>query len=195
MDYLRLVPAAWRLRFPLATEKEFIDYYNVTTLSAVRIALAVGVVLFALFGVLDLYSAPLSTSTAWFYRFAVGCPAIFVALVFSYITPLRAFLQVVMSAMCLVAGLAVILIIKHTQPSEPGLRPLLCGADYHHDVYGLVGAAAVLARAGGPHHHQRRLLRAHFPRPRHCPGPADAHQQRRVSGVGLLRGVPHGLHL
>ena len=50
MDYLRLVPAAWRLQFPRATEKEFIDYYNVTTLSAVRISLAVGVVLFALFG-------------------------------------------------------------------------------------------------------------------------------------------------
>ena len=118
MDYLQLVPAAWRLRFPTATEREFVDYYNLTTLNAIRIALAVGVVLYALFGLLDLNSAPLTLSTAWFYRFSVGCPAIFVALLFSYITPLRAFLQAVMTIACIVAGIGLILIIRQSQPTE-----------------------------------------------------------------------------
>ncbi|MCC3155352.1 ATP-binding protein [Hymenobacter sp. BT770] len=118
MDYLQLVPAAWRLRFPDATEKEFIDYYNVTTINAIRISLAVGVILYAAFGLLDLNSLPITTSTAWFYRFSVGCPAIFIALIFSYITPLRALLQVVMTVMCIVAGLALVLIVRQSQPTE-----------------------------------------------------------------------------
>ena len=118
MDYLQLEPAAWRLRFPKAIEQEYANHYYVANLNTIKISLTAGLFLYTSFGLLDVIAIPSATSTAWFYRFLVGSPAILAAIIFSYLGRLRAYLQMVTSCACIVVAATVIRVIHKGQPME-----------------------------------------------------------------------------
>ncbi|MBC6607572.1 HAMP domain-containing histidine kinase [Hymenobacter sp. BT188] len=118
MDYLQLMPAVWRLRFPKDTETDFIQHYEETNIRTIKISLAFGFVLYSSFGILDIFSAPNSTATAWFYRFGIGSPTLLLIVIITHIKALRSYLQQIISGGCIVAAITVSLIIKKTDPSE-----------------------------------------------------------------------------
>ena len=69
-----LYPRAGRLRFPPEIEKQFLEDYRVNVKSTARFALALGALLYALFGILDMYAVPLSKNAVWSIRFGIVVP-------------------------------------------------------------------------------------------------------------------------
>ena len=65
---------AKRLRFPEDLERLFHEDYYQKSIKTCQVALALALVLYAAFGALDTWSAPLSRYTIWFIRYAVICP-------------------------------------------------------------------------------------------------------------------------
>jgi signal transduction histidine kinase len=118
MDYLQLMSVAWRLKFPQEIEEEFVRHYYATYLSTIKISLAFGCLLYASFGILDIYSVPVSTQMAWFYRFCIGTPTLLLVVGAAYIRSLRPYLQLIISIGCVVAGTTLSLIIQQTEPTE-----------------------------------------------------------------------------
>src|SRR5688500_7013136 len=59
-DYMELSAAAHRLRFPRNIEAEFIADYSNSTIITTRWAFTAGFLIYALFGLLDIYVAPVS---------------------------------------------------------------------------------------------------------------------------------------
>src|SRR5688500_1148288 len=64
------------LRFTGELEDEFADQYFTMTLTQVRFALVLGVVLYTVFGILDTMVAPGQRQTLWLIRYAFVVPAL-----------------------------------------------------------------------------------------------------------------------
>ena len=95
-------------RFPEALEAAFDEYYCCNTLKHVRVALLTGLLLYAVFGLVDLMLAPADRMHMWLIRYAVVCPAIAAGLAFTYLPHLRRFMQPVVSAVMLVGSLGIV---------------------------------------------------------------------------------------
>jgi len=111
-----------RLYFPEEIEEQFQDDYYNNTRSSTRIALALGLFLYSLFGVMDIYAVPLSRDTAWFIRFAIVAPVIVFVLIASYINLLQKYVQTLMSVAVAVSGLGIVFMIAVTRDTELGNR-------------------------------------------------------------------------
>ena len=118
-----LYPYADKLRFPEEVEEQFRQDYHVNTVSTTRLALILGLVLFSLFGILDIYAVPLSKNIVWFIRYAVVAPVIIFALVASsYTRPFQSRIQTLMGIVVVVAGLGIVTMISITREVEFGNR-------------------------------------------------------------------------
>jgi len=111
-----------RLYFPKEIEEQFQEDYYKNTLSSTRIALALGLFLYSLFGVLDMYAVPISRDTVWFIRFAIVAPLIAFVLIASYINLLQKYVQILMSVVVAVSGLGIVFMIAVTRDTELGNR-------------------------------------------------------------------------
>jgi serine phosphatase RsbU (regulator of sigma subunit) len=99
------------LRFPSDLESLFIADYKQSSLNMVRIAYLLGILLYSVFGVLDVFIAPLTRNLIWLIRFAIVCP--FLALSFG-LTWTRFFpkiMEIISSMVVLLAGYGIILMI------------------------------------------------------------------------------------
>jgi class 3 adenylate cyclase len=117
-----LYPYADKLRFPDDIEEEFREDYYVNTVSTTRLALVLGLVLFSLFGILDLYAVPISKDTVWFIRYGIIAPAIMLALGASYAEELQKRVQLLMGIVVAVSGLGIVAMIAITREVEFGNR-------------------------------------------------------------------------
>lgn len=70
-----LFPGLGRLRFAGDLEARFAGYHAGHSLPLARFALALAVMLYALFGVLDLCVDPGVAGWIWLIRYAIFCPA------------------------------------------------------------------------------------------------------------------------
>lgn len=122
-----LHPRAGRLRFPAEIEKKFLEEYRAGTLSTVRLALALGGVLYGLFGILDIYAVPISKNVVWSIRFGIVVPLF--ALIFwtTYFQRLQRYIQPLMCAGVAVAGLGIVAMISVTRETEFGSRFYVTG--------------------------------------------------------------------
>jgi class 3 adenylate cyclase len=111
-----------RLYFPKEIEEQFQDDYYNNTRSSTRIALVLGLFLYSLFGVMDIYAVPISRDTAWFIRFAIVAPVIVFVLIASYINLLQKYVQTLMSVVVAVSGLGIVFMIAVTRETELGNR-------------------------------------------------------------------------
>jgi class 3 adenylate cyclase len=125
--YQSLYAQTSRLSFPEEIEKEFWVDYHISTRSSTRIALALGVVLYALFGILDFYAVPLSKEIVWIIRYAIVCPIFLGTLIMSYIKPLEKYTQPAACIGVIVAGLGIIYMIAITNEVEFGNRFYVTG--------------------------------------------------------------------
>jgi len=99
------------LRFPEALEAAFNEYYCTNTLKHVRVALLTGLLLYGVFGLVDLILLPADRVHMWIIRYAVVCPTIAAGLGFTYLTGLRRFMQPVLSLVMLVGSLGIVAMV------------------------------------------------------------------------------------
>jgi class 3 adenylate cyclase len=117
-----LYPYADKLRFPEEIEEQFRQDYHVNTVSTTRLALVLGLVLFSLFGILDIYAVPLSKNIVWFIRYGIIAPIIIFALAASYTRPFQSRIQTLMGIVVVFAGLGIVTMISITREVEFGNR-------------------------------------------------------------------------
>src|SRR5215207_571963 len=91
-----LYPYADKLRFPEEVEEQFLQDYHANTVSTTRLALILGLVLFSLFGFLDIYAVPISKNIVWFIRYVIVAPVIIVGLITSYVAVFQKYIQLLM---------------------------------------------------------------------------------------------------
>ena len=117
-----LYPQANRLRFPDGIEQEFRDEYRVNTLSATRIAMVLGIVLFSLFGILDNYAVPISKNFVWLIRYALVDPILILIFIATYIKTLQRYIQPLVAIGIAVTGLGIVSIITVAREAEFGSK-------------------------------------------------------------------------
>ena len=96
------------LRFPPGLDEQFADEYFANTLAQVRLALALAIGLYAIFGVLDTWIAPMHRRELWLIRYAIECPLLAACLAFSYAPAFRRFKEIALSAIVLIMALGII---------------------------------------------------------------------------------------
>jgi len=89
-------------------EKEFIEDYYYKSLMNVRIALILGIVLYSLFGILDVLVAPLSEKKILFIRFAIVTPGLLAVFIISFFNIFRKYMQHILMLITFISGLGII---------------------------------------------------------------------------------------
>ncbi|MDH5476717.1 MAG: HAMP domain-containing histidine kinase [Nitrospinota bacterium] len=119
-EQIRMEKGLFRLEFnDPAIEEEFQLHYAEKTKRAVRVGLLVGVVIYALFFLVDLQKVSEHAMVAFFIRFALIIPMAIGILGFSYQEKFRGFLaQALLSTLVLAAG-ASVLAIDYMSPQSP----------------------------------------------------------------------------
>jgi adenylate cyclase len=117
-----LYPQADKLRFPSEIEEQFREDYHINTVSTTRLALVLGLILYSLFGILDVYAIPISKDIVWIIRYGIVAPVILFALVASYSAISQKYMQVLMSVAVAVSGLGIVAMISITREAEFGNR-------------------------------------------------------------------------
>ena len=95
------------LRFPKALDERFADDYFGRTLAQVRLGLVLAIALYALFGALDTWIAPLQRRELWLIRYALVCPLLAACLAFSYSPAFRPYKDAALSVIVLVMALGI----------------------------------------------------------------------------------------
>ncbi|WP_224959788.1 GGDEF domain-containing protein [Geomonas subterranea] len=121
------------VRFPEPLESAFDEYYRDKTLKHVRVALLTGLILYAVFGLVDGLLLPADRAHMWFIRYAVVCPTVIAGLAFTYLPHLRRFMQPVLSLVMLVGSLGIVSMVYYDPtPTKnyyySGLLLLIMGA-------------------------------------------------------------------
>jgi hypothetical protein len=96
------------LRFSAKLESEFRSEYYARTLGHVRFALALAVLLYTVFGVLDLWIAPAQRRELWLIRYAIVSPAVLATLWFTYSPAFNRFRELALSVIVLIASLGIV---------------------------------------------------------------------------------------
>ena len=117
-----LYPQADKLRFPSELETEFREDYQANTISTTRLALVLGLILYSLFGILDIYAIPISKDIVWIIRYGIVTPVMLFALVASYSSIFQKYMQAWMSLVVAVSGLGIVAMISITREAEFGNR-------------------------------------------------------------------------
>lgn len=107
------------LRFPPRLEASFLDYFFDKTLKRLRIAILVGVILYALFGIDDRLLLPNFYSKLWLIRFGIVCPIGLFTFAFTFSRYFRKFMQPAVWVAMQVGGLGIIAMIA-LNPTEVG---------------------------------------------------------------------------
>jgi class 3 adenylate cyclase len=103
-----LYPFANKLRFPEDIEAQFREDYHVNTISTTRFAIVLGIFLYSIFGILDIYAAPISKNTLWFIRYVIVSPFFVFLLTVSYNEHYQKYIQPLVCSGVVVAGWGVI---------------------------------------------------------------------------------------
>jgi tRNA A-37 threonylcarbamoyl transferase component Bud32 len=113
-DAGRLNPVT--LRFPGPVEEEFQQYYFQTSVRQMRVALLLGVAIFALFGVLDIIAIPEQKEAVWRLRYFLVCPYVLAIVALSYTKAFRRVHQLAIGSTAALAGVIVVVITTMIDP-------------------------------------------------------------------------------
>ena len=112
-----MLPPAGRLRFEDDLERRFKAYYFEHSLPFVRFGLVLAVLLYAVFGILDVYVARGATTWIWVIRYAVFCPVGLLVLGLTFTRWFRPVMQPVIAGVAALAGLGIVAMIVVAPPS------------------------------------------------------------------------------
>jgi signal transduction histidine kinase/ActR/RegA family two-component response regulator len=89
-------------------EKPFLTAYSRKSLPQVRLALVLGLVFYALFGILDIVMAVDMKQQFWFIRYGLVCPSIVVVFCLSYSPAFPKYMQATILSLILISGAGII---------------------------------------------------------------------------------------
>ena len=89
-------------------ERDYQDANFRRSLALVRVSLALGVLLFAAFAILDLWVVHRGIGAVWVIRFTMICPILLAVLAFSFTPAFKRYMQAALSTVMLATGLGVI---------------------------------------------------------------------------------------
>jgi signal transduction histidine kinase len=115
------------IAFDPSLEKEFLDDYLVKTLPISRVALILGILLFGLFGILDIWIVPDHRGIIWSIRYFIVCPAFIIFFLITFINKLRRYMQLVISFSAILAGYGIIIMVALSNVNELGFRLYYAG--------------------------------------------------------------------
>lgn len=109
------------LFFSEELEKMFADDYFKKTVYIARLGLALAFILYASFGVLDVFISPITKEITWFIRYAIVCPIISFVFVMSFFHIFKKIMQPAISIVSLAMGFGIIFMITTAKSMEGGL--------------------------------------------------------------------------
>ncbi len=114
-------------RFDEETEKLYYDDFFKISLPVVRVALFLGILLYSLFGILDIWIVPLNKVQVWFIRYAIVCPALITLFIISYFGIFKKIMQPSLSFIAFLSGLGIVFMIGIADISELGYKYYYAG--------------------------------------------------------------------
>ena len=96
------------LSFKDEAEAEFLDRFFQRSLTQMRFALILGIVLYAMFGLLDAIAAPAQKTPMWIIRYAIVCPLFAIGWALSYTPYFRRYAQLMLTVLPVIAGFGII---------------------------------------------------------------------------------------
>ena len=99
------------LSFPRNLEKIFLEHYFQDSLKQVRIATALGIFFYGIFGILDVFLVPTAKHQLWFIRYVIVCPFLCAIYFFSYSSHFKRFMQLSVASAVLLGGFGIIAMI------------------------------------------------------------------------------------
>ena len=106
------------LRFSAELEKLFLDDYREKSLPFIRISFVLGIALYAVFGVLDVFIAPQTRNITWLIRFAIVCPFMAISLGLSWLPVFKKLAEIDTMIVALLAGFGIIAIIAFSRDAD-----------------------------------------------------------------------------
>ncbi len=97
-------------------EQTFLDEYYQAGLKQIRLALLMGVFFYGVFGLLDAVLVPQEKNVLWLIRYAVECPLLFAAFLFSYSPHFKKFVQPCFFVVIVVGGIGIVAMIVIAPP-------------------------------------------------------------------------------
>lgn len=104
------------LRFDDELEEQFINDYSQKSLMVNRIAILIGIFLYAVFGLLDPLIVPDVKATVWLIRYGIVCPVLVTAFLLTFSQKLNRKLQVLLPIYILIGGSGFIWMIAIAKP-------------------------------------------------------------------------------
>ncbi len=102
------------------------DFFHIS-LPIVRIALLLGIALYSVFGILDIWIVPIHKNSVWFIRYALVCPILTAVLLLTFSGLFKRCMQPVLSLSGLIAGVGIVAMVGVSAESEPGFKYYYAG--------------------------------------------------------------------
>jgi signal transduction histidine kinase len=100
----------------IRVEQRFNPTHLIRALPTIRLFFLVGALLYAVFGILDIYAVPTSVTQVWTIRFGVIIPFLLSVVALSYTQFFRRWAQPVLAASLFVSGFSIILMTAVSEP-------------------------------------------------------------------------------
>src|SRR5439155_1619903 len=107
--------------FPPDLEAAFTEDHFVRSLAFIRFAITLAIVLYAAFGVLDLFIVPAEAGSIWLIRYAIVCPVCLATLGLTFTHWFKPVAQPILSALAALCGLGVVAMVAIANPSASAL--------------------------------------------------------------------------
>lgn len=117
----------FNLKFENDLEKEFLDRSFFNSIVTARFGIALGIILYSIFGILDQYMLPITKNIAWTIRFAVVVPSLFLILAASYRASFKKIFPQTLIGISLLIGFGIILMMFFSLETEPGYKNYYTG--------------------------------------------------------------------
>ncbi len=112
----------WRLRFSPPVEEAFINYYLNRYMWRIRLGILFGIMLYAVFGLLDLVVSPEHKKIMWTIRYGVVCPSGLLFLLSTYRIRKEWLIHTLHALVIVIAGMGVIAMIAFLPPDKDFLH-------------------------------------------------------------------------
>jgi len=110
----------FKFQFDSKTEKEFRKDYIEKSLVVIRTGFLLAIVLYSVFGFLDIWIVPYTKHIVWTIRFAIVIPIVVITIIMSFYNFFKRYNQLLISISLVIGGLGIVVMIAFSKPKEMG---------------------------------------------------------------------------
>jgi len=129
----------FNLQFPPEIESVFLDYYFNQSLSLIKVSIVLSLIIYSLFGILDVLTYKEFLGKIWIIRYGIGCPVIVLASFLIRYAKKEKHVQLILSLAALIIGLTIIMImiVTRSDPAQKYYAGLVLTTFYAYIALGL----------------------------------------------------------